>query len=87
MVRDSDRLLHIVGHDNDSIALFQLKSKLLYFAGRDWVEGGGGFVHPQYLRLHRQRTGDAKPLLLPAGESQGRLLQPVFHLIPDSRPF
>src|SRR5699024_7755102 len=39
--------------------------------------------HEKHLRLHGQRAGDAKALLLAAGESQGALLEAILHLVPD----
>ena len=33
-----------------------------------------GVIHQEHLRLHCQRSGDAEPLLLPAGHAQGALV-------------
>ena len=34
------------------------------------VQGRGGLVHQQHLRLHRQGPGNAQALLLAAGKAQ-----------------
>ena len=49
------------------------------------VEGGGGLVHQQHFRVGRQGPGDAQPLLLAAGQVQGRDVQPVLDLVPQGR--
>ena len=36
--------------------------------------------------LHGHGPGDAQPLVLAAGESQGRLVQPVLDFVPEGRP-
>jgi hypothetical protein len=50
------------------------------------VERRGRLVHEQHLRLHRDRSGDAQPLLLAAGEPAAWLIQPVLDLVSESRP-
>ena len=42
----------------------------------------GRFVHEQHFRVGGQRTSDAQPLLLPAGEFQGRLVEAVLDFVP-----
>ncbi|CAN3964914.1 Sugar phosphate isomerase/epimerase, partial [Dysosmobacter welbionis] len=83
VVGDTGGLLHIVGHHDDSILAFQFHCKVFDLGGGDGVQGAGGLIHQQDLRLHCQGTGNAQPLLLAAGEAQGTLLQPVLHLVPD----
>ena len=75
-----------MGDHDDSIILFQLHGKVLNLGGGDGVQGGGGLVHEQDVRLDGQGPGDAQALLLAAGQAQGGLLQAVLHLVPDGRP-
>ncbi|CAN4005523.1 selenium-dependent molybdenum cofactor biosynthesis protein YqeB, partial [Dysosmobacter welbionis] len=75
VVGDTGGLLHIVGHHDDSILAFQFHCKVFDLGGGDGVQGAGGLIHQQDLRLHCQGTGNAQPLLLAAGEAQGTLLQ------------
>ena len=85
IIRHPCRLLHIVGDDNDGISFFQLQKQFFYFKRRDRIQRRRGLIHQQHFRFHRQRAGDAQPLLLPAGKPQRRSFQPVFRLLPDSR--
>ncbi len=50
---------------------FQLRRQVLNFCCGDGVQGRGGLIHQENLRLHRQRPGDAQTLLLAAGQTQG----------------
>ena len=54
----------------DGILFFQLGRQFFDFRGRDGVQGAGGFVHQQDLRLDRQCAGNAQALLLAAGHTQ-----------------
>ena len=65
-IRDS-----VVGDHHHGIVLFQLLHQILDFEGGDGVERGGGFIHEQDVRFHRQGAGDAQPLLLPTRQAQG----------------
>ena len=82
LIRNTDRLLHVMGHNNDCIFLLQLHRQLLYLGGRNGIQRAGRFIHQQHIRLHRQRPRNAQPLLLPAGKPQGILPQAVFYLVP-----
>jgi len=77
-VGDPGRLLHIVGDDDYRVRDFQLKQKFLYARGGNRVQGRAGLVKQNDLRLHRQRPGDAQPLLLSAGELEGVLVRLSF---------
>ncbi len=82
-VRDAHRLLHVVRHHDDRVFFLQRRDEIFDPGCGKRVESAGGLVHQQHLRLHRQSPGDAQPLLLAAGQAQGRLFQPVLHLVPD----
>ena len=63
---------HLVGDDHHGHVLGgKLADDLQDLAGQLWVEGGGGLVEEQDLRLHGQRAGDGYALLLSAGELVG----------------
>src|SRR5258705_4165663 len=59
-VRDARGLLHVVGHDHDRDRAPDLEDQLLDLRGRRRIEGGGGLVQEQHLRLDRERAGDAE---------------------------
>ena len=54
------------------------------------VEAGSraeaGSSMQQHFRVGGQGAGDAQPLLLAAGQVQGRVVQPVLDLVPQGRP-
>ena len=54
-----------------------------------WVAMGSradaGFIHEDHLRLDGQCPSDAEALLLPAGKSQRRVMDPVLNFIPKGR--
>ena len=56
--------------------------QLFNLEGGDGIEGGAGFVHEEDLRAIGDGTGDAKALLLAAGEAEGAFVEFVFHFIP-----
>ena len=63
---------HLVGDDHHGHVLGgEVADDLQDLAGQLGVEGGGGLVEEQDLRLHGQRTGDGHALLLTAGELVG----------------
>ena len=76
-------MLHVVGDDDDGIVFLERRGQFLNFQGGNGVKSGGRLVHQKYLRLHRQGSCDAQPLLLAAGKTQSILFQPVFYLVPD----
>src|SRR5437764_1350414 len=79
------RLLHVVGDDDDRVALAQLGDQLLDLQRGDRIQRGAGLVHEDDLGLHRQGARDAQALLLAAGEPDARLLEAVLHLLPQAR--
>src|SRR5512145_323171 len=84
-VRHARRLLHVVRHDEDGHALLEVVHQLLDRGRGDRVERRGRLVEQQQLRIGGERAGDAQALLLPAGEIVCRLVQAVFHLVPQGR--
>src|SRR5918992_5972980 len=83
VVRDTRRLLHVVRHDDHSVPLLEIGHGVLYFLGRDRVQGARRLVHKYHLRLHRQSPGDAQALLLATREPHPALLEPVLDLVPE----
>ena len=84
-VRDAGRLLHVVRHDHDRVVALELVHQVLDPGGRDRVERRRGLVHQDHVGLDREAAGDAEPLLLAAGETERRFLQPVLDLVPERR--
>ena len=82
-VRDAGGLLHVVGHDDDRVALLQLIDQLLDALGRDGVERRRGLVHQQDVGLDGQGPRDAQPLLLADRQGEGRISEAVLHLVPQ----
>src|SRR5262249_40434273 len=80
-LRDTRRLLHVVGHDCDRQLLLEIVDQLLDLGRRDRVERRTGLVHQQDLGFHRQRARDAEPLLLPAGEAWAGFVEGVLGLV------
>src|SRR5690242_6120069 len=68
-VGDAGRLLQVVCHDGNAIALAQALQGLLHPQGRDRIERGGRLIEQDNLRAQRQGTRDAQTLLLAAGEA------------------
>ena len=63
---------HLVGHhDHGQAAGGQLAHDRQHFAHHLGVQGRGGLVKQQHLRLHGQGPGDGHPLLLAAGQLPG----------------
>src|SRR4029450_3562964 len=53
--------------------------------GGDRRERRTRLVHEDHIRLHGDGSGDAKPLLLTAGQRERALLELVLHLVPQRR--
>src|SRR5215210_5800907 len=85
VVGDAGGLLHVVRHYDDRVALLEIGHRVLDLLGRDRVERARRLVHQDHLRLHGQSSGDAKALLLAAGEPEPALLEPVLDLVPERR--
>src|SRR3982751_815598 len=67
-LRNSSRLLHVVGDDHDRETLLELVDKLFDLRRRNRVERRGRLVEQDDLGLHGQRSGNAQPLLLATRE-------------------
>ena len=61
------RLLHIVRDDDDGALIFQTHQQIFDLRRGNRIERGTGFIEQKHFRVHRQRAGDAKPLLLASG--------------------
>ena len=56
---------HLMGHNHHGHALLsQLLHDFQHLAHHFRVQGRGGFVEKQYIRLYSQRAGNGHPLLL-----------------------
>src|SRR4029079_19233253 len=64
-------------------ARLELLDEALDTRGRDRIECGSRLVEKQDLGVGRKRPRDAQALLLPDGEIEGELLQPVLHFVPE----
>ena len=84
-VRDPRRLLHVVRDDHERVLVLQLVHQVLDLRRRDRVERRSRLVEQDHVRLDRDRAGEAKPLLLAAGEAEGALLEPILDLVPERR--
>jgi len=59
-----------VGDDDERVFLLELVHQVFDRLRRDGVECRGGLVEEDDIGLDRDRTGDAEPLLLAAGETE-----------------
>ena len=84
LVADAGRLLHVVGHDDYGHLLAQLAYQLLDLGRGDRVERRRGFVHKQHRGGDRHRAGYAQALLLASREGEGRVVELVLDLLPES---
>src|SRR5437762_780118 len=82
-LRDPRGLLHVVRHNHQRVVFLQIEDQVLDLRRRDRIEGGARLVHQEHLRPHRERAGDAEPLLLPAGKAGPALIERVLHLVPE----
>ncbi len=76
-----------MGDDDDGVLAFELGDELLDLEGGERVECGAGLVHQQDLGLVGDGAGDAKPLLLSAGETKCGIVQAILHFIPQRGGF
>ena len=72
-----------MGDDEDRVLEGKLAHEVLDLRGCDRIEGGTRLVHEDDLRPHGNAPRDDEPLLLPAGQSAGALLQIVLDLVPE----
>ena len=69
---------HLVGDDDHGgVPLGQAPDDLEHLAGELWVQGRGGLVKAENVRVQSQGPGDGYPLLLAAGELVGIVVGPV----------
>ena len=85
VVAHAGRLLHVVGHEDDRVALLELHHQILDLRRGHRVDGRAGLVHEQDLRLGGDGARDAQPLLLAAGQRVAGLVQLVLDLVPERR--
>src|SRR5712672_2496069 len=83
LVRDARRLLHVVGDDGDGVVLREFLDQFLDLGGRDRIERRAWLVKQNHLGAYRHRAGDAKPLLLAAGQAEAAGVQLVLDLVPQ----
>ncbi len=86
VVGDPVGLLQVVGDDHDGDVVAQLHDQVLDHLGRLRVERRAGLVEQQHLGLGGEGPGDAEPLLLAAGEPQGRVVEVVLDLLEETGP-
>ena len=72
-----------MGDDDDGVGAAEFADQILDAGGRARIERRGRFVHQQDVGIDRQGAGQAEPLLLAAGKSQGILLEPILDLVPN----
>ena len=63
---DPGRLSHRVGDDDDAVIVLQLVDEFFNLGGRYRIERRARLVHQDVYRVHRDRAGDDKALLLAA---------------------
>ena len=85
LIADPGRLLHVVRDDDDGVVLLELSDQVLDRQRGDRVQRRARLVHQQHVGLHRDRAGDAQPLLLTTGEPAAGLVEPVLDLVPQVR--
>src|SRR5215470_17213363 len=68
VIGDATGLLHVVCDDDDRVLRLELLDQFFDALRGSWVECGRRLVHEQHLRLDRDGSGDAQPLLLTAGK-------------------
>src|SRR5216684_7594574 len=83
LVGDARGLLHVMGDDGDGVVLRQFLDQFLDLGGRNRIERRARLVEQDHLGAHRDRAGDAEPLLLAAGQAQPRGVQLVLDLVPQ----
>ena len=73
--------------DRDRILLRKIVDEPFYLCRRDRVERRGGLVEQYDFGMDRHGAGDAKALLLTAGQAEAAGIKLVLHLVPESRAF
>src|SRR6202166_2321943 len=83
LVGDPRGLLHVMRDDGDGVVLRQFLDQFLDLGGRDRIERRARLVEQDHFGPHRHGAGDAKPLLLAAGQAQARGVELVLDLVPQ----
>src|SRR6266481_6960092 len=83
LVGDARGLLHVMGDDRDRIVLGQFLDQFLDLGGRNRVERRARLVEQDYFGPHGDGAGDAKPLLLAAGQAETACVELVLDLVPQ----
>jgi len=81
-LRHTCRLLHIVGHDDDSIFAAQVVDQFFDTRRCNGIKRGAGFVHQDDFGINGNSAGDAQTLLLPAGKRGAAVAQAILYLAP-----
>src|SRR6266849_11112667 len=82
LVRDPRGLLHVMCDDGDGVVLRQFLDQFLDLGGGNRIERRAWLVEQDHLVPHRHGAGDAKPLLLAAGQAEAAGVQLVLDLVP-----
>ena len=70
--------VHLMGDDDHGgLSVGEVAQDTEDFAGQLRVEGAGGLIEAEDVRVERQRAGDGHPLLLTAGELVGVVACPL----------
>ena len=84
-VGEAERLVKIVGDENDRLAKHVLEAQelVLHFTSDQGIQRAEGLVQKPDVRLDREAAGNPDPLLLPAGEFPGKI---VFAPVEPDKP-
>src|SRR3984893_12499682 len=83
LVRDARGLLHVVGDDVDCVVLRQFLDQFLDLGGRTRIERRAWLIEQNNLGPNGDGAGDAKPLLLAAGQAESAGVELVLDLVPQ----
>src|SRR5262249_15419173 len=83
-VAHTRRLLLGMRHDDDGVMPLQVVNQVFDFGRRFRIEGARRLIHEQHYRVSSETPGDAEPLLLTTGQVEGRVIEPVLDLVPQS---
>ena len=75
-----------MGDNHHRALVFQAEQQVFDFGRGNRIQRRAGFVQQQNFRIHRERSRDAKPLLLPSRERKSRFMELVFYFVPERRP-
>src|SRR3712207_8109238 len=66
VIRDAGSLLHVVGHDDHRVVLFEVGHGVLDLLRRDRVESARWLVHQDHLRRSEEHTSElqSRPYLV-----------------------